>query len=357
MDPVGAPLSNDVPSNPTHRQSILGSFLRVRPRGTSQSHQNPGPFNLQIDENAGANPHQQPLADHALSPNGTNAANGVNSNNNNGGAGNMPVQPPSPGGVAGYRRRGAPAGGTGGALQPSNSGAAHTFGINISPSSPGNVSMHGFSQILRRRRSANGALNSSSANPSMNSPIDANAPTSALPVQARNNGSQTAAAHAPPQTANPNPNARAHRIRLVPHLDSSRSLHFDPISRDVREGDPALRIGRFTDRSGMGVAALNAQNTNKLAFKSKVVSRAHAEVWCEPGGKFYIRDTKSSSGTFLNHIRLSAPNTDSKPFPIKDGDVLQLGVDYQGGTEEIYKCVKMRIELGREWQSQPNAFK
>lgn len=143
----------------------------------------------------------------------------------------------------------------------------------------------------------------------------------------------------------------------MPHLDSNRSLHFDPISRDVRESDLPLRIGRFTDRSGAGAAALNAQNSNKLAFKSKVVSRAHAEVWCEQGGKFFIKDTKSSSGTFLNHMRLSQPNTDSKSFPLKDGDVLQLGVDYQGGAEEIYKCVKMRVELGREWQSQANAFK
>ena len=125
----------------------------------------------------------------------------------------------------------------------------------------------------------------------------------------------------------------------------------------MSEGGPPLRIGRFTDRSGLGVEALNAQNTNKLAFKSKVVSRAHAEVWCDVGGKFYIRDTKSSSGTFLNHIRLSAPSAESKPFPIKDGDVLQLGVDYQGGLEDVYKCVKLRIELGREWQAQANAFK
>ncbi|EJD07859.1 uncharacterized protein FOMMEDRAFT_74430, partial [Fomitiporia mediterranea MF3/22] len=203
--------------------------------------------------------------------------------------------------------------------------------------------------MLRRRRSANGALNggASSANPSNNSPSENITPPS---------GAQPARPSAQGVTSSNTLNARTHRIRLVPHLDSSRSLHFEPISRDVREGDAALRIGRFTDRSGMGVAALNAQNTNKLAFKSKVVSRAHAEVWCESGGKFFIKDTKSSSGTFLNHIRLSAPNTDSRPFPIKDGDVLQLGVDYQGGTEEIYKCVKMRIELGREWQTQANAF-
>ena len=49
--------------------------------------------------------------------------------------------------------------------------------------------------------------------------------------------------------------------------------------------------------------------------------------------KLYIRDTRSSSGTFLNHVRLSAPNQESKPFQLKDGDIVQLGVDYQGGYE------------------------
>ena len=147
----------------------------------------------------------------------------------------------------------------------------------------------------------------------------------------------------------------SHRIRLVPHLDSRRSLKFDPISRDVKEGDPPLRIGRFTDRSGLGIA--NAPGSNKLAFKSKVVSRAHAEIWADIGGKFFIRDTKSSSGTFLNHVRLSPANSESRPFELKDGDVLQLGVDYQGGAEDIYKCVKIKVEVNREWQATPNAFK
>ena len=164
----------------------------------------------------------------------------------------------------------------------------------------------------------------------------------------------------PPTTTTPPPQSAQspqHRIRLVPHLESRRSLKFDPIARDLKEGDPPLRIGRFTDRSGMGLAAVNAMGTNKLAFKSKVVSRAHAEIWVDPSGKFFIKDTKSSSGTFLNHTRLSPANTESRPFAIKDGDVLQLGVDYQGGTEDIYKSVKIRIEIGREWQMQANAFK
>ena len=215
-------------------------------------------------------------------------------------------------GLSGHRRRPAAANPTAPAvIQSSHSHSALTH-------------------MLRRRRSA-GAL----ANQQPQSP----------PLQPQTTLSAT----------NNSSSRPSHRIRLVPHLDSRRSLRFDPISRDVKEGDPPLRIGRFTDRSGLGV--INAPGSNKLAFKSKVVSRAHAEIWAETGGKFFIRDTKSSSGTFLNHVRLSSANSESRPFELKDGDVLQLGVDYQGGTEDIYKCVKIKVEVNREWQATPNAFK
>ncbi|CCO37352.1 E3 ubiquitin-protein ligase DMA2 [Rhizoctonia solani AG-1 IB] len=104
------------------------------------------------------------------------------------------------------------------------------------------------------------------------------------------------------------------------------------------------------------VAASRQSDSTKIAFKSKVVSRAHAEIWCAPNGKFMIRDTRSSSGTFLNHTRLSAPNIESRPTELHDGDIVQLGVDYQGGNEEIYRCVKIRVEVGREWQREANEF-
>ncbi|KAF9404599.1 hypothetical protein BGZ94_004059 [Podila epigama] len=135
-------------------------------------------------------------------------------------------------------------------------------------------------------------------------------------------------------------------IRIVPHLDAPRSLHFDVVDKDVPEGF-VLKIGRFTDKQTL---------PNRVTFKSKVVSRGHAEIYSDQG-KFYIRDTKSSSGTFLNHTRLSPPGVESKPAQLKDGDVVQLGVDYQGGTQEIYRCVKMRLELNRSWQQQANPFR
>lgn len=161
--------------------------------------------------------------------------------------------------------------------------------------------------------------------------------------------------HRGPSSTSTSPN-QALRIRLVPHLDSRRTLRFEPITRDLRDEDSPLRIGRFTDRSGIGLNAANLLSSNKLAFKSKVVSRSHAEIWLE-SSKFFIRDTKSSSGTFLNHLRLSPAGHESRPYQLRDGDILQLGVDYQGGSEDIYKSVKIKIEVGREWQAAPNAFK
>ncbi|KAF9025637.1 hypothetical protein BDZ89DRAFT_1068127 [Hymenopellis radicata] len=139
------------------------------------------------------------------------------------------------------------------------------------------------------------------------------------------------------------------RIRLVPHLDTRRAYTFGIIVRNLRPGDAPVVIGRF--EVGSASTADNANSTTttgKIAFKSKVVSRAHAEIWMDNGGSVMVRDTKSASGTFLNRTRLSQVDTESKWFPLADGDILQLGVDYQGGLEDAYKAVKIRVEIGRE---------
>ncbi|KAI7826250.1 hypothetical protein BX661DRAFT_198874 [Kickxella alabastrina] len=119
---------------------------------------------------------------------------------------------------------------------------------------------------------------------------------------------------------------RTPHIRIVPHIvDVRHCLYFDVMNRDVAEGTQMSRI----------------------AFKSKVVSRSHAEVWTE-NGQFFIKDTKSSSGTFLNHMRLSPAGVESRAHPLHDGDILQLGVDYQGDPAEI----------NRNWQrSKENPFR
>lgn len=51
------------------------------------------------------------------------------------------------------------------------------------------------------------------------------------------------------------------------------------------------------------------------------------------GKQVFLRDAQSSSGTFLNNRRLCAANQVSQPFQLHDNDIIQLGVDYQGGTQ------------------------
>ncbi|KAJ3102446.1 hypothetical protein HDU96_009639 [Phlyctochytrium bullatum] len=80
-----------------------------------------------------------------------------------------------------------------------------------------------------------------------------------------------------------------------------------------------------------------------IAFRSKVVSRLHAEIWIDADGQPKIRDLGSSSGTFLNRLRLSPSGRESRPYPLKSGDIVQLGVDYQGRQEDIFRGVQMRI--------------
>ncbi|KAF9169885.1 hypothetical protein BGX21_009604 [Mortierella sp. AD011] len=180
----------------------------------------------------------------------------------------------------------------------------------------------------------------------MSSPISSHAIQATPTATSAEAPVSTSAAGTSATPANTSSTTPAPHIRIVPHLDAPRSLHFEVVDKDVPEGF-VLKIGRFTDKQSL---------PNRVTFKSKVVSRGHAEIFTE-NGKFFIRDTKSSSGTFLNHARLSPPGVESKPTPLKDGDVIQLGVDYQGGTQEIYRCVKMRLELNRSWQQHSNPFR
>jgi len=41
----------------------------------------------------------------------------------------------------------------------------------------------------------------------------------------------------------------------------------------------------------------------------------------------FIRDLKSSNGTFVNGIRLSEEGIESAPKELKSGDVLEFGID------------------------------
>ena len=148
-------------------------------------------------------------------------------------------------------------------------------------------------------------------------------------------------------------------IQFTPATDVNRhnrpSLDFRRITRTLPCTNSIIRVGRYSERDNTHDNTPNGPSDAPIGFKSKVVSRKHCEFFFQ-SGQWYVKDVKSSSGTFLNHIRLSQPGQESKPFPIKDGDVVQLGIDFKGGEEMIFRCVKIRIETNRGWQKGLNKF-
>jgi pSer/pThr/pTyr-binding forkhead associated (FHA) protein len=77
---------------------------------------------------------------------------------------------------------------------------------------------------------------------------------------------------------------------------------------------------------------------------SKVVSRTHAKILVSETGKTYIQDTKSSSGSFVNSIRLAPPKTQSALVELKDGDFIQFGEDCEVNGQS-YRCEIFRIGI------------
>ncbi|CEJ58792.1 Putative FHA domain protein [Penicillium brasilianum] len=148
-------------------------------------------------------------------------------------------------------------------------------------------------------------------------------------------------------------------IRFFPYQDtfqSSRpSLPFVPIARTLPSESSVIRVGRYSERDGIPIPNPTEPSDAPVGFKSKVVSRKHCE-FIYSNGQWHIKDVGSSSGTFLNHMRLSQPNMVSRLYSIKDGDIVQLGIDFRGGEEMIFRCVRIRIECNRSWQQQQNEF-
>ena len=95
---------------------------------------------------------------------------------------------------------------------------------------------------------------------------------------------------------------------------------------------------------GRSVAKIKPEPNNAI-FDCKVLSRNHALLWHE-NSKFFIQDTKSSNGTFLNGNRLGKSNEDSAPFELTSGDIIQFGVDVTENTKKVtHGCITVELKL------------
>ncbi|KAJ3019988.1 hypothetical protein HKX48_001489 [Thoreauomyces humboldtii] len=134
---------------------------------------------------------------------------------------------------------------------------------------------------------------------------------------------------AAPASTRPTQPYRAVRIGLTP-----LNGQFTAFSMYLHNN---LRLGRGVARDGF------------KAFASQVVSRNHCDFMAKEE-RVYIKDCGSNSGTFVNGMRLSSLGTESELKELHDGDLVQLGKDYEGAAggnvpEARRKCVKISIKL------------
>uniref|UniRef100_A0A1B6KR47 Sarcolemmal membrane-associated protein n=1 Tax=Graphocephala atropunctata TaxID=36148 RepID=A0A1B6KR47_9HEMI len=109
---------------------------------------------------------------------------------------------------------------------------------------------------------------------------------------------------------------------------------------------------------GRSVARARAAQSNGI-FDCKVLSRNHALIWYT-NGKFYLQDTKSSNGTFINNQRLSKSGEESLPREVSSGDIVQFGVDVLENARKVtHGCIVANLKLylpdGKEAKASPSS--
>ncbi|XP_049955581.1 sarcolemmal membrane-associated protein isoform X2 [Schistocerca serialis cubense] len=142
------------------------------------------------------------------------------------------------------------------------------------------------------------------------------------------------------QNVGPYPNSRD-IITTPPKMAARAVLICRPNSHPFQERslvlDQPVKIGR-------SVARARAAQNNAI-FDCKVLSRNHALLWYE-NGKFYLQDTKSSNGTFVNNQRLSKSADESPPREVCSGDIVQFGVDVMENARKVtHGCIVATLKL------------
>ncbi|GAA6062957.1 hypothetical protein JCM10212_005347 [Sporobolomyces blumeae] len=104
------------------------------------------------------------------------------------------------------------------------------------------------------------------------------------------------------------------------------ALHLIPLNNTFVPKQVSLDPPGVKVKIGRQTNAKTVPNGTNGYFDSKVLSRAHAEVWSEEG-KVFIKDVKSSNGTFINGERLSPESAESDVFELHTDDVVEFGID------------------------------
>ncbi|KAG8953780.1 hypothetical protein FRC03_011659 [Tulasnella sp. 419] len=145
------------------------------------------------------------------------------------------------------------------------------------------------------------------------------------------------------QQQQPPPPPPAHQLYPALHLYPVNNS-FLPKQIALPPGDEHVIIGRQSD-------SMTVPGERNGYFDSKALDRRHAEVW-EEDGKIFIRDVKSSNGTYINGERLSPEGVESDPFELRTDDILEFGIDiFEEDSQTIIHhkvAAKVHCVLGPE---------
>jgi hypothetical protein len=232
-------------------------------------------------------------------------------------------------------------------LTSASSSSSSTISQASTPSQPSPSSQDPTSWTTRKK-SSRGIWPSGKAEPTAGLST-----TRPQPVSSTSSGPSAASAisalHGPMLPSQQMSTAQNGSLRgAQPPSDTPAILHLSPMNGTFERKTisvpfypDVLRIGRQTN-------AKTAPTPANGFFDSKVLSRQHAEIYAERNlnGRIYIRDVKSSNGTFVNGQRLSPENKESEPHELREQDVLELGIDIVSEDQKtiVHHKVAARVE-------------
>lgn len=121
---------------------------------------------------------------------------------------------------------------------------------------------------------------------------------------------------------------------------SSRNNTFDRKSLVLPFYPEVLKLGRQTSQKTL-------PSPDNGYFDSRVLSRQHAEIWADKlTRKVWMKDAKSSNGTYINGERLSQDGRESEPHELKRNDLLELGIDIANndGSALLHRKISAVVE-------------
>lgn len=164
-----------------------------------------------------------------------------------------------------------------------------------------------------------------------------------------NNAATTTAPSDPPRRRTRNTSASsASELGITPARSqycvvivlSSRNNTFDRKSLVLPFYPEVLKLGRQTSQKTL-------PSPDNGYFDSRVLSRQHAEIWADKlTRKVWMKDAKSSNGTYINGERLSQDGRESEPHELKRNDLLELGIDIANndGSALLHRKISAVVE-------------